>query len=329
MKVLTFAITLCLTGQGLWAIDPEVDLKGVEDSLQRIIHQLEENLNQLGGDIELWTDVEAAGVDLPHTVGHLERMIALEDIESLVIDSRFLDVQVTGYDGDAIDVGADIEIWLFEQKDLTRVEQGDFIEFTRENKELRIVCPTLGNGSFVELARMEGEIRISLPSDLALSLITQFGSVRIEDHEGPLRIDTKFGDTHVLSHHGDLEMNASYSNVNIEGQEGNTRAQLQFCEAIIDGIDGDLIAESRYGYLFVDAIDGNVNLRTQGTLELGDISGDLQLDTQFGDAAIGAVGGNLKLHNTMGNVHIERVDGQKQIQSQYGKVRIMEVDSQK
>jgi hypothetical protein len=326
MRFLSLAIVLCLSGQVLWATDPQVDLRGVEDSLKRIIMQLEENLTELGGDISLWSSHDIADADLPHIEGHTERSFDRGDIEWIVVDSKFLDVKVTGHEKEKIDVEADIEVWTFEKRDLTNVVNGKFIEFAEKGKELRITCPTLGNGSFAELARMEGEIRLLIPKDLALGFVTRFSKLTVEDHEGPLRIDTQFGDLHVRSHKGDMEVNSSYSNVNIERQTGDTNAQLQFCEAIIDGIEGDLNAESRYGYLSIDKIEGDVDLKTQGTLELGDISGDLQLDSQFGDADIGVVEGNLKLNNKMGNVHIERVNGQKQIQSQYGKVRILEVE---
>jgi hypothetical protein len=329
MKRLSFAIALGLLSQGLQASDPGLDLRGVDDSLKHIIEQLESNFTQLGGDLELWSNFDLTDTDLPHTAGHLEQSFDSPSIEGVVIDSKFLNIQITGHETDNIDVSADIDVWMLEKRDLENVKKGKFVGFEEHENELRIICPDLGNESFAELARMEGEIRIGIPKGMNLSVLTRFGEVSVKDHEGSLRIDTQFGDAQVLGHTGSMEITASYSAVNVGQQAGNTKAQLQFCDAILDGVEGNLIAESRYGYLFVDEIDGNVDLRTQGTLELGDIRGDLQLDTQFGDAAIGCVEGDLRLNNKMGNVHIERVDGQKQIHSQYGKVKILEVESEK
>jgi hypothetical protein len=322
---LTFTIALFLSVQGLHAAGPDLDLESLEDSLRDAIEQLKNNFSELGRDIEIWSDIDVSG--LPHAQGSLERSFDREGIERLTVDSKFLEVTVTGHDHGRIDVSADIDVRLFEEKELEQVKRGEFIDFERDGNELRIRAPNLGTDLLVELARMDGGIRIQVPRDIALSLKTRFAKVRVKDHQGPLRVDTKFGDMEVIGHSGNLEMNASYVNLIIEGQEGDTHAQLQFCDTQVDGIEGNLTAETQYGHLSVDRIAGDVNLRTQGTLELGEISGDLELDTQFGDADIGVVEGDLRLYNQMGNVQIERVSGQRDIECKFGNVKIMEVDT--
>jgi len=139
----------------------------------------------------------------------------------------------------------------------------------------------------------------------AHSLTNGYGSVKVNDIDGSLRIENQNGSITVTGVSGDCDISNKYGAVELDTIGGKAR------------IDGG------YGSVILRKIKGPVELAQKyGSVECADLDGSLSVDGRYAEIKGAKIGGDVQITTSYKDVNLENVQGAMTIQGRHGDINI-------
>ena len=263
------------------------------------------------------------------TEGVKKEELDLEGVETILVKVYFVNLDVKENKDKKKGI-LDVRIRaLIPSKEMEEmIKEGNFVGIEREGKTLFILIPEWqekSKGSFIHL---ESYAFLEIPKDIPLTIKGKFSKVRVRKLDSPLSIENDFGNVEIENHQGTLNMETNYTEIKIKRQMGDFEGKFDFSDLEILKTEGDVSLYFNFGDLKIGDVVGNAELRIRGGAEIGNIFGNLSIETKFGWTEVGHIRGDLTLSNLMGDVFIKRVDGRREVHSKYGTVRFANLEIQ-
>jgi DUF4097 and DUF4098 domain-containing protein YvlB len=284
-----------------------------------------------------------------HVEETVEKTFAVDGPAVLDLDTDFSDVTVTGGDTDEIVVIARLSLWgsneedARQQVDVQMTQEGNRVTVRVERPE-RIYAFVIGSkGSHVDFEiRVPSETTLQLVTssgDLVVSdvvgaaeLETSFGSIEVEEVDGPVSAWSSSGDITLigLRNAGDLEVETEFGCLvlrdiaadSLTSRSGSGDVEAEGCVA-----DGPLDLETEFGSVTAKSVVADRIVARSGSGEIwveeAGLVGALDLETNFGDVtAVGVDAVSYRLKSGSGSLTLDGCSGSLDLQTEFGDIEV-------
>lgn len=228
-----------------------------------------------------------------------EHHFEAKDVERVVINGVFCDVEVTGESDRVIFDG---------------IIKGD-------GKEGDYLIASIRNGSTV-IFKVESKstkkwgwndinfskLTLQIPDNVTLKIENTSGDITIDDYAGDdLDVKATSGDISLKRINADVSIRTTSGDVVVRGIEGEIRTVSTSGDQEYFGIDGELQAEATSGDIDVNKVVGDIMLgATSGDLELDGIKGAIKARTTSGEIEGDYItlAGNSSFRTTSGEIYM-------------------------
>lgn len=168
------------------------------------------------------------------------------DLNSLLIENSFGEVNIIGESRDDISIDYRIEVKAATEEILENTVEEVALELNQTNQELEIKTAKPARRDRVNIST---DLTIRAPEELAVNLYSRFDDINLENIAAQVMIDNSYGDVELSEITGPLEIKASFSEYKINSVQEQIVGDFSYTDVIIDQLSSDLELDLEFSQL--------------------------------------------------------------------------------
>jgi DUF4097 and DUF4098 domain-containing protein YvlB len=178
---------------------------------------------------------------------------------------------------------------------------------------------------FVVGPRMVSDIEIWAPRKAPVQISATHGDINLSQRDADVKISTTHGDIQVSQVKGNIEATCQRGNIQISQVTGDVRVDGRADDVTLSDISGVALLDGEFfGDTKLSHIGKSVRFHSTRTdLELGKLSGDLEMDS--GDLRVNSVAGPFEVHTRAKDIRLEEISGPITVEDSHGEINLRPV----
>lgn len=168
--------------------------------------------------------------------------------------------------------------------------------------------------------RVTSDLEIWAPRKAAVEVTAAHGDVNVSQRDADVKISTTHGDIQISQIKGNVEATSHKGDIQISQITGDARIDGKADDVTLSDISGVALLDGEFfGDTKLSHIGKSVKFHSTRTdLELGKLSGDLEMDS--GDLRVSSVAGPFEVHTRAKDIRIEDISGPVTIEDSHGEI---------
>lgn len=168
--------------------------------------------------------------------------------------------------------------------------------------------------------RVTSDLEIWAPRKAAVEVTAAHGDVNVSQRDANVKISTTHGDIQISQIKGNVEATSHKGDIQISQITGDARIDGKADDVTLSDISGVALLDGEFfGDTKLSHIGKSVKFHSTRTdLELGKLSGDLEMDS--GDLRVSSVAGPFEVHTRAKDIRIEDISGPVTIEDSHGEI---------
>ncbi|MBU1356527.1 MAG: DUF4097 domain-containing protein [Candidatus Edwardsbacteria bacterium] len=232
--------------------------------------------------------------------------VPAQGVTILSVSQPRSDFEITGTDGDQINIRADIQVWAEEQDEAE--EKLRSLDITTENDSgtLRI---KLDGPPWTKKRRTKVDFTIEMPRHITAEISSASGDITVSGLHKGARLNTASGDISVSDCIGELILSSASGEVGLNGcQKAKIKINTASGDIQMSGAEGEIafqtvsgdVSASLSGNVQGQTVSGGIDIKAEkpGEIKINSTSGDVRFQgplSGVNDSAIATVSGDVSL----------------------------------
>jgi len=309
---------------------PDVDqiIDKATSSLPDISSMLEDVGRNVGMAFKSWS----ASVDddaFPHRCEReLNKTYPLESGSTLQLKNPRGSISVAGWD--RADVGVRLCITTHAATASAATSVAEAVQLEGETATSSLVLrPLLSDPVAGAEGRATLNFQLMVPKQARLELDNQFGALKVEAVDGPVKLVNRHGPTTTDAVAGELCIDQTHGPLSAHNSGADLKLRCLHAQIEVNGVGGEATVECSHEAIKLASIKGSLTLNAKhGGADIVHVGGDVCVSHDHGTLKAKSVAGSLVARNNHGSIIVEGVGKSATIKNSHGPVRLVGVGAE-
>ena len=170
---------------------------------------------------------------------------------------------------------------------------------------------------------------LMVPRQASLVLDNQFGALKVEAIDGPVKLVNRHGPTTAAGVAGELCVDQTHGPLSLHNSAADLKLRCLHAEVEVNGVGGEATVECSHGPVKLASIKGSLTLNaSHGDAQIAHVGGDVCASHDHGSLKAKGIAGNIVARNNHGSIIVERVGKSATIKNSHGPVRLVGVGAE-
>lgn len=272
------------------------------------------------------------------------QIVSAEGLTRIEVVNLYGNVTAEPASGDSVEILLSKEVYESSENKARKI--ADRVAISADSQEGVLRVGTNRSELQPSKSRFNSHLTLKLPRDLPVSVVNEYGDVRLSNLSAPLEVENSYGAVVVEDVGADVKVKNKYRESRVRRVSGSVTVENQRGAVVVEEIGGNVQLTTERDLLSASDVQGDANIRNRfGKVVLSDVAGKVRVDGQGSAVNLSEIGGNavvansyktlqasalragLQLETSNSRVELTRVSGPVEIRADQSQIQAEELEA--